>query len=77
MTTTLTQEDWKSLIHMLADTGDAKTAKVFFEGWLDEKIRQPAYKEGWKDTCNEYDISDTYDWDEEEQIDDRDYWGGY
>ncbi len=75
---TLAQEDWKSLIRMLADTGDAKVAKVFFEGWLDEKVYRPALKEGWKDACDYYDIRDTFDWNDEEDLeDDREYWGGY
>ena len=75
---TLTQDDWKSFIHMLADAGDSKTAKVFFEGWLDERIYQPAYKEGWKDACKEYDVEDTFDWYDEDNVeDDRAYWGGY
>ena len=63
--------EWNAFIRMVKTAPDAKTAKVLFEMWLDEKM-QPVYKRGWKDACNEYDIEDTMDWYDEEGEDD--YW---
>lgn len=61
----LTNEEWNSFIRLLRDCRDPKVAKGMFEMWLDEKM-VPVYKQGWKEACEEYDITDTFDWDDDE-----------
>ena len=42
---------------MFKTAKDAAQAKALFEVWLEEKAAA-AYKEGWLDACDEYDIDD-------------------
>ena len=49
--------EWNAFIRMVKTAPDAKTAKVLFEMWLDEKMAE-VYQQAWLDCCKEYDIDD-------------------
>lgn len=54
----LDNSDMLAIIRMFETcNGDVKTARGMLELWLDEKCAE-AYKEGWQDCCEEYDIDD-------------------
>ena len=49
--------EWSTLVKALGNAPDSKTAKNFFEMWLDEKMAE-VYQQAWLDCCKEYDIDD-------------------
>lgn len=60
----LYDEDWGALMSMFGTVKSLKDARALFEMWLDEKSFE-AYKEGWQEACEYYDIEDDYDWEDD------------
>ena len=53
----ISNDAWNALISALnTSKGDSKQAKALFEMWIEYNYGTAAYKEGWLDACEHYDV---------------------